>query len=163
METGSMVPTPSLENDRLVFRFPDLHWLTCVSVSLIRTLRVPDTERTYPLPMGLGPFSLRHVHDFQDRLPPEIVNRGGVILPIWPAEAMWVHIDNTGPSWQSSSSPEVPTRADTYERLGECEYEGPDTASWGGTSGNGVPAAIQIATGKVNVITGKKWNPRLSV
>ena len=48
------------------------------SIRFQRTLRIPDDDRTYPLPPGLGRFPLRHVDDFADRVPETWLERGGV-------------------------------------------------------------------------------------
>jgi hypothetical protein len=56
-----------------------------------RTLRIPDDNRSYPLPPGLGRFPLAHVDDFADRLPAAWKIHGGVFLPMYQAEAMWLH------------------------------------------------------------------------
>ena len=59
----------TLENDHLVFRFPDVHEDATCSIDLQRTLRIPDDGKHYPLPPGLGSFPLRHLDDFAARLP----------------------------------------------------------------------------------------------
>jgi hypothetical protein len=79
-----------LADDGLVFRFPHLGEEAEARVGFQRTLRVPDTGRTYPLPAGLGCFPLRHVEDYTARLPESIIRRGGLLMPMWQAEAMWV-------------------------------------------------------------------------
>lgn len=90
---------PTLENDRLVFRFPQIEEDAQFSIYFQRTLRIPDTEATYALPPGLGEFPVRHAEDFTSNLPPETNSRGGVILPMWQAEAMWIGFSNRGPDW----------------------------------------------------------------
>ncbi|MDQ0319688.1 hypothetical protein QO002_001826 [Pararhizobium capsulatum DSM 1112] len=90
---------PTLENNRLVFRFPQIEESARFSINFQRTLRIPDTEKTYPLPPGLGSFPLRHVEDYPGKLPAETTARGGVILPMWQAEAMWLSFRNSGPNW----------------------------------------------------------------
>ena len=90
---------PTLENDRLVFRFPQIEGDANFSIYFQRTLRIPDTETTYSLPPGLGSFPVRHAEDFSSNLPPETNSRGGVILPMWQAEAMWIGFSNRGPDW----------------------------------------------------------------
>jgi hypothetical protein len=50
----------TLEDDRLIFRFPEVHPEAECSIHFQRTLRIPDDERDYPLPPGLGAFPLRH-------------------------------------------------------------------------------------------------------
>jgi hypothetical protein len=80
---------PTLEKDALVFRFPEIDPEARFSISVQRTLRIPDTDRDYPLPPGLGRFPLRHVEDCP-KLPEQTRRRGGVVLPIWQAEALWL-------------------------------------------------------------------------
>jgi hypothetical protein len=87
----------TLERDRLVFRAPQVDPAVRLSVSFQRTLRVPDDGREYPLPAGFGRFPVRHVEDFGHRLPPEIRRRGGVILPMHQAEALWIHFEGEWP------------------------------------------------------------------
>ena len=80
----------TLENDRIVFRFPETDPNAKASVAMMRTLRLPDDGRTWPLPPGLGPFPLRHLDDHADRLPEDWRRRGGLIAPMAQAEAMWL-------------------------------------------------------------------------
>src|ERR1700737_1244186 len=102
----------TLEGDRLVFRFPDVHEDARLTVTFQRTLRIPDDDRHYPLPPGLGGFPLRHIDDSRRRRPKGGVERGGVLMPMHQAEAMWISF------------------------------------------GSHYPMAVQVATGKVNAITG---------
>jgi len=90
---------PTLENDRLVFRFPQIEEDANFSIDFQRTLRIPDSDTTYPLPPGLGSFPLKHVEDYPEKLPASSVSRGGAILPMWQAEAMWLNFSNRGPHW----------------------------------------------------------------
>ncbi len=80
----------TLEADRLVFRFPEVHDEAGCAIDFQRTLRIPDDDRTYPLPPGLGSFPLRHLDDHAERLPEGWRKRGGVIMPMHQAEAMWL-------------------------------------------------------------------------
>ncbi|MFN0194676.1 MAG: hypothetical protein ACKVP5_22320, partial [Aestuariivirga sp.] len=52
----------------------------------------------YPLPPGLGAFPLRHLDDHAARLPEDWRRRGGVIMPMYQAEAMWLHFGG-GRGW----------------------------------------------------------------
>jgi len=61
-----------------------------VSITFQRTLRIPDDGRTYPLPPGLGAFPLRLVRDYASRVPRGWAARGGVFLPMYQREAMWL-------------------------------------------------------------------------
>ncbi len=90
----------TLENENLVFRFPQIEKDAIFSINFQRTLRIPDTDKTYSLPPGLGSFPVRHVEDFTGRIPASMTDRGGVILPMWQAEAMWLLFKNHGPDWE---------------------------------------------------------------
>jgi hypothetical protein len=82
----------TIENDHLFFRFPEVHEKAVCAIHFQRTLRLPDNGRTYPLPAGLGPFPLRHTDDFE-RLPETFRKRGGVVMPMWQGEAMWMRFE----------------------------------------------------------------------
>ncbi|WP_345618052.1 hypothetical protein [Streptomyces ziwulingensis] len=60
-----------------------------VAVRFIRTLRLPE-QGTHPLPPGLGEFPVRRVADFPDTVPDSWRARGGVLLPVYLREAMWL-------------------------------------------------------------------------
>ena len=55
-----------------------------------RTLRIPDDGRTYPLPPGLGTFPVCRVEDYTERLPESWVEHGGVFIPMYQREALWI-------------------------------------------------------------------------
>ncbi len=59
-------------------------------LTLQRTLRIPDDGRTYPLPPGLGVFPVYHVADYKDKLPDDWVRHGGVFIPMYQREALWI-------------------------------------------------------------------------
>ena len=80
----------TLERDSLVFRFPEVHEQAQTEVNFQRTLRIPDNGKHYPLPPGLGSFSLKHLEDYADRIPADWRERGGVMMPLYQAEAMWL-------------------------------------------------------------------------
>jgi hypothetical protein len=63
---------------------------SCV-ITFMRTLRIPDDGRDYPLPPGLGSFPLRHVDDFSENATPLMLERGGVMMPMYQAEALWLN------------------------------------------------------------------------
>jgi hypothetical protein len=60
------------------------------AISFQRTLRIPDDTREWPLPPGLGEFPLRTVTSLADRATAAMRERGGVVLPMYQAEAMWI-------------------------------------------------------------------------
>ncbi|HSX98539.1 MAG TPA: hypothetical protein VLG91_14275, partial [Streptomyces sp.] len=61
-----------------------------VRVRFQRTLRLPETG-THPLPPGLGDFPVRRVEDYPQTASEEMRARGGVMLPVYLREAMWMH------------------------------------------------------------------------
>jgi hypothetical protein len=67
-----------------------LHIGERLSISFQRTLRIPDDGRVYPLPPGLGPLPVRRVSDYADRVPPSWVESGGVFIPLYQREALWL-------------------------------------------------------------------------
>lgn len=60
-----------------------------VAVRFMRTLRLPESGE-HDLPPGLGTFPLRRVTDHPDTVPAEWLARGGVMLPMYLREAMWL-------------------------------------------------------------------------
>ncbi|MET8245103.1 hypothetical protein ABZV31_12225 [Streptomyces sp. NPDC005202] len=65
-----------------------------VAVRFVRTLRLPETG-THPLPPGLGEFPVRRVADHPDTVPEQWRARGGVMLPVYLREAMWLSFAGT--------------------------------------------------------------------
>ena len=74
----------------VTIKHDQLHFGEGVVVSFRRTLRIPDDGNTYPLPPDLGRFPLRRVDDFASRVPAEWREKGGVFLPMYQREAMWL-------------------------------------------------------------------------
>ena len=87
----------TLDDDQLVFRFPNVHPDATCRIAFQRTLRIPDDNRDHPLPPGLGCFPLRHVDDHADRVPKVWREHGGVFLPMHQSEAMWILFDGEYP------------------------------------------------------------------
>lgn len=85
-----------LNANQLVFRFPEVHPEAVCRVNFQRTLRIPDDNREYALPPGLGRFPLEHVEDHAKTLPAEYQKRGGVMLPMYQAEALWISFTGAG-------------------------------------------------------------------
>ncbi|MFF5532619.1 hypothetical protein ACFY71_09060 [Streptomyces cinerochromogenes] len=65
-----------------------------VAVRFVRTLRLPESG-THPLPPGMGEFPVRRVADHADRVPERMRARGGVMLPVYLREAMWLGFGGT--------------------------------------------------------------------
>ena len=83
-----------LEKDCLEIRFPDLHENAGVSISFKRTLRLPDDGETHHLPPGLGDFPLRHIEDFDLKNHNHLKKRGGILMPMFQADALWINFDS---------------------------------------------------------------------
>ncbi|NCC41299.1 MAG: hypothetical protein EOM21_18085 [Gammaproteobacteria bacterium] len=86
-----------LRNNGLEFSFPEVHPQARCHIDFQRTLRIPDDNRDYPLPPGLGRFPLQHVDDFKDRVPADWVRHGGVFLPMYQTEALWINFRGSYP------------------------------------------------------------------
>lgn len=84
-----------LRNDELIFSFPEVHPSAVLRIQFQRTLRIPDDSGTYPLPPGLGRFPLKHVDDFGQSVPQSWMEHGGVMLPMYQSEAMWLNFSAT--------------------------------------------------------------------
>jgi len=84
-----------LVNNGLRITFPEVHHEAEIEISFQRTLRLPVDGREYPLPAGLGRFPLVHVGELPDQssIPSEWKRAGGVLLPMYPSEAMWVNFE----------------------------------------------------------------------
>lgn len=84
-----------LKNDKLVFTFPEIHPEARLEIEFQRTLRIPDDEKTYPLPPGLGRFPLQHVDDHPETVTPTWLQHGGVMLPMYQSEALWLNFSSS--------------------------------------------------------------------
>jgi len=71
------------------------------AVSFQRTLRIPDDGKTYPLPPSLGRFPVCSVKDYAERVPVEWQTLGGVFIPMYQREALWLGFD--GASWKPNA------------------------------------------------------------
>lgn len=80
-----------LQSNQLVFRFPKVHPGAVLRIEFQRTLRIPDDDKNYPLPPGLGQFPMKHTEDYLDKVPDHWKEHGGVFLPLYQAEALWIN------------------------------------------------------------------------
>ena len=60
------------------------------TVSFHRTLRLPEDGRTHALPPSLGLFPLQRIEDYREKVPAAWREHGGIFLPMWQREAMWL-------------------------------------------------------------------------
>lgn len=75
--------------DGLIFSFPEVHPDARCSIIFQRTLRVPEDSDSYPVPPGLGRFSLERIDDYRDGVPAAWA-KGGAFLPMYQSEALLV-------------------------------------------------------------------------
>ncbi len=75
-----------------------VHFGPFFSVGLHRTLRIPETEGSFPLPPGLGLFPIFNVSDYAGREPQDWLLRGGGFIPMYQREALWIGFD--APRWR---------------------------------------------------------------
>lgn len=78
-----------------------LHFGDGFSLSFQRTLRIPDDGKTYPLPPGLGAFPILRVADYKDRVPENWAKHGGVFIPMYQREALWINF--RGRHWKPNA------------------------------------------------------------
>jgi hypothetical protein len=83
-----------LRDDSLLFSFPEVHPQARMTINFQRTLRIPDDGNEYSLPPGLGSFPLHHVDDYSGQVPAGWLKHGGVMLPMYQSEAMWLNFDS---------------------------------------------------------------------
>ena len=60
------------------------------SIEFMSTLRLPDNGDEHYLPAGLGSLDLRHIED-SPKTPQHMKSRGGIMMPMYQSEAMWIN------------------------------------------------------------------------
>jgi hypothetical protein len=63
-------------------------------ITFRRTIRVPDNHESSDLPPDMGKFPLYKVDKYADRLPINMTQKGGVFLPMYQKEAMWIGFES---------------------------------------------------------------------
>jgi hypothetical protein len=86
-----------LRNNCLNFGFPGVHDEASCSIDFQRTLRIPDDNKPYALPPGLGRFPVKHIDDYAPKLPEDWVTHGGVFIPMYQSEALWINFHGSYP------------------------------------------------------------------
>ena len=79
-----------INDNFLEIRFPELQNNAGLRIHFKRTLRIPDDGNTHSLPPGLGSFPLRHIDDFNLGTKNHLKERGGIIMPMYQSEALWL-------------------------------------------------------------------------
>ena len=80
--------------DTLRFTFPELHEDAVLDIRLRRTLRVPDDQEVHHLPLEGESLSMEHVADYADYVSETWKKHGGVMLPMYQSEAMWIEFES---------------------------------------------------------------------
>eukprot|EP01080_Neovahlkampfia_damariscottae_P000860 gene860-9109_t len=78
----------TVKNNQIVFGNPNSH--DNATVTFERTLRIPDDGKVYPLPPSFGHFPVEKVDDYLDKVPESWRQHGGVFIPMYQREAMWM-------------------------------------------------------------------------
>jgi hypothetical protein len=81
---------------QLTFRFPDVHDDAEMAIEFRRAPRVPEDGQVYVLPPSQRAFPLLHIEDCGERVPGDWIDRGGVIMPAYQSEAMWIAFSGGG-------------------------------------------------------------------
>jgi len=83
----------NLKNDRMNVRFPEICNEYELNISFQRTLRIPDDGNDHFLPPSFGKFPLRHIEDFDLGNKEHLKKRGGLIMPMFQSDALWLSFD----------------------------------------------------------------------
>ncbi|KAG2386326.1 hypothetical protein C9374_002772 [Naegleria lovaniensis] len=83
-----------VDGNQLIFYNPNNEIDDNIGVTFHRTLRIPDDGKIYPLPPSLGSFPVKRVDDYLDRVPEAWKKQGGVFIPLYQREAMWLEFMN---------------------------------------------------------------------
>lgn len=70
--------------------------------SFQRTPRMPDDDKLHQLPGSLGAYDIFSVEAYANQLPDKIAAEGGVFLPMWQREALWIDFASTS-SWRAAA------------------------------------------------------------
>lgn len=60
------------------------------SIRLHRTIRLPEDGKSHALPPSCGQFPMKRIEDYRDRVPEAWRDHGGVFIPMYEREAMWL-------------------------------------------------------------------------
>ena len=85
----------TLEDDQLIIKFPNIARDVGIKIDFQRTLRIPDDGDEHHLPPGLGQFPLRHVEDFDLGESNYRKARGGLIMPMFQTDALWLNFTSS--------------------------------------------------------------------
>ncbi|KAF5661549.1 integral membrane protein [Fusarium circinatum] len=96
-----------------------------LTITFRRTIRVPDNKNTSGLPPDKGAFPLFKIQDYARKLPLSMAQKGGMFIPMYQREALWIDFESTktyairihvGNVNIVSGEPKVPTLATELRR-----------------------------------------------
>lgn len=67
-------------------------------ISFVRTLRIPEDSKSYPLPAGLGRLPIYRVSDYASEVPKRWLETGGFFIPLYQREALYLEF--AGVEWR---------------------------------------------------------------
>lgn len=59
-------------------------------ITLHRTIRLPEDGNSHSLPPSRGQFAMKRIQDYRDRVPAAWRDHGGVFIPMYEREALWL-------------------------------------------------------------------------
>jgi hypothetical protein len=83
-----------LEDGKLVFFFPAVHLQARLEASFVRSVKVPQDGRAYAQPAQKDCLPIALVDDHRERLPPDWVEHGGVMLPVECSDAFYICMES---------------------------------------------------------------------
>ncbi|EFC38876.1 predicted protein [Naegleria gruberi] len=104
-----------------------------LEISFHRTLRIPNDGKTYPLPCSLGRFPIKRVEDYSKTVPAHWLEHGGVFIPLYQSEAMWIQF----------------SYSNSFHNMPFCQSD---------VTNNDFPLAVQMGVGMINALTGDEWD-----
>ncbi|KAL9645408.1 hypothetical protein ABK040_002607 [Willaertia magna] len=102
-----------------------------------RTLRIPNDSKTHLLPPSLGTFPIKKVTDYKDKVPKHWLQQGGVFIPMYQREAMWIEFQH-GSSMNGK----------------ERKYYKEDYLN------DAIPRAVQVFAGMINCVSGEEYKEK---
>ena len=96
MANGEVPPMIELHDDSLDFSFPEIHPQAKLTVTLQRTLRIPDDDRAWPLPPGSGTSRCGTWTTLETGFRKPRRQHGSMLLPMYQTEAMWLSFKSAG-------------------------------------------------------------------
>lgn len=60
------------------------------TITLHRTIRLPEDGKSHSLPPSRGQFAMKRIEDYKDKVPAAWKDHGGVFIPMFEREAMWL-------------------------------------------------------------------------